>query len=214
MPISRLKCFQNHLVVYGLAVKWESLWRRRHCKIWWRNAKFRSHDRSTANRNALSLWNDLWLVKVSRHGLDFLKPENRAMRRSRSLVISQNTWITICWKVIMGFLPNDAKNILPHVLSAIHMNLNFVIFSSTLCLCSAEVVNTADYCACFFFRSRWSKELWRASLTCRRQPSEPRSSARNTDTSFRPSATSLCKDCLCFCMQGLSCLTQRLLSVD
>ena len=113
MPISRLKCFQNHLVVYCLAVKWESLWRGRHCKICWRNAKFRSHDRSTANRNALSLWNDLWLVKVSRHGLDFLKPENRAMRRCRSLVFSQNTWITICWKVIMEFLPNDAKNILP-----------------------------------------------------------------------------------------------------
>ena len=61
----------------------------------------------------LSLRNDLWLVKVSRHGLDFLKPENRAMRRCRSLVFSQNTWITICWKVIMEFLPNDAKNILP-----------------------------------------------------------------------------------------------------
>ena len=44
MPISRLKCFQNHLVVHGLAVKWESLWRGRHCKICWRNAKFRSHD--------------------------------------------------------------------------------------------------------------------------------------------------------------------------
>ena len=57
----------------------------------------------------LSLWNDLWLAKVSRHGLDFLKPENRAMRRCRSLVFSQNTWITICWKVIMDFLPNDAS---------------------------------------------------------------------------------------------------------
>ena len=55
MLISRLKCFQNHLVVYGLAVKWESLWRGRHCEICWRNAKFRSHDRSTANRNALSM---------------------------------------------------------------------------------------------------------------------------------------------------------------
>ena len=61
----------------------------------------------------LSLWNDLWLAKVSRHGLDFLKPENRAMRRCRSLVFSQNTWITICWKVIMEFFANDAKNILP-----------------------------------------------------------------------------------------------------
>ena len=34
-------------------------------------------------------------------------------RRCRSLGISQNTWITICWKVIMEFLHNDAKNILP-----------------------------------------------------------------------------------------------------
>ena len=61
----------------------------------------------------LSLWNYLWLAKVSRHRLHFLKPENRAMRRCRSLVFSQNTWITICWKVIMKLLPNDAKNILP-----------------------------------------------------------------------------------------------------
>ena len=34
------------------------------------------------------------------------------MMRSRSLVISQNTWITICWKVIMEFLPNFAKKLL------------------------------------------------------------------------------------------------------
>ena len=95
MPISPLKCFQNHLGVYCLAVKWESLWRGRHCEICWRNAKC---DRSTANKNALSQWNDLWLVKVSRHGLDFLKPENRAMMRCRSLVFSQNTWVTICFK--------------------------------------------------------------------------------------------------------------------
>ena len=65
MPISRLKCFQKHLVVYCLAVKYESL------------------------------------------------NERRAMRRCRSLVFSQNTWITICWKVIMEFLPYEAKNLLP-----------------------------------------------------------------------------------------------------
>ena len=87
-------------------VTWQPCWDQ--VEMAWRNAKYRSHDRRTANRNALSLWNDLGLIK-----LDFLKPENRAMRRCRSLVIFQNTWITICWKVIMEFLPNDAKNILP-----------------------------------------------------------------------------------------------------
>ena len=65
------------------------------------------------NWNSLSLWNDLWLVKVSRHGLHFLKPENRAMRRCRSLIFSQSTWITIFWNVIMEFFPNDAKIFLP-----------------------------------------------------------------------------------------------------
>ena len=30
MTISRLECFQKHLVVYCLAVKWESLWPGRH----------------------------------------------------------------------------------------------------------------------------------------------------------------------------------------
>ena len=109
MPISHLKCFQNHLVVHGLAVKWESMWRNRHCKICWRTAKFRSHDRSTANRNANEMTCD-WTKSPSR---DFSKPKNRAMRRCRSLAISQNTWSTICWKVIMEFLPNDTKNILP-----------------------------------------------------------------------------------------------------
>ena len=61
--------FSESFCSYCLAVKWESLWRGRHCKM----ANFWSHDRSTANRNALSLWNDLWLVKICRHGLDFSK---------------------------------------------------------------------------------------------------------------------------------------------
>ena len=69
--------------------------------------------RSTANRelirNALSEMTCDWL-KVSRHRLDFLKPENRAMRRCRSLVFSQNTWITICWKVIMEFSAQWCQN--------------------------------------------------------------------------------------------------------
>ena len=112
MPISLLKCFQKHLVVYCLAVKWESLWPGSHVEISWGNTKHRP-PAGAQPIGTLSLWNDLWLAKVSRHGLDFLKPENRAMRRCRSLVFSQNTWITICWKVIMEFLPNDAKNILP-----------------------------------------------------------------------------------------------------
>ena len=43
--------------------------------------------------------------------LDFLKPENRAMRRSRRLVFSQSTWITICWKHkhIITFFPQWCK---------------------------------------------------------------------------------------------------------
>ena len=40
-------------------------------------------------------------------------PVTGAKRRCRSLVFSQNTWMTICWKVFMEILPNDAKNILP-----------------------------------------------------------------------------------------------------
>ena len=49
----------------------------------------------------LSQWNDLWLVKVSRHGLDFLKPEKE-------------------------FLPNDAKNILPSLcISSFNIEPNY-----------------------------------------------------------------------------------------
>ena len=41
MPISLLKCFQNHLVVYCLAVKWERLWPGSHVEISWGNTKHR-----------------------------------------------------------------------------------------------------------------------------------------------------------------------------
>ena len=41
MPISRIKCFQKHLVVYCLAVKWESLWPGSHVEISWGNTKHR-----------------------------------------------------------------------------------------------------------------------------------------------------------------------------
>ena len=60
MPISRLKCFQNHLVVYCLAVKWESLWPSRHCKICWRKPSS-GHMTGAQPIGTLSLWNDLWL---------------------------------------------------------------------------------------------------------------------------------------------------------
>ncbi len=36
-----------------------------------------------------------------------------AKGRRRSLVFCHTTWITKCWKVIMGFLPNDTKDKLP-----------------------------------------------------------------------------------------------------
>ena len=72
MPISHLKCFQNHLVVYCLAVKWESLWHGRHCKFCWRKPSS-GHMTEAQPLGTLSLWNDLWLVKISRHGLGFSK---------------------------------------------------------------------------------------------------------------------------------------------
>ncbi len=37
----------------------------------------------------------------------------RATERCRSLVFFQTTWFTICWKVIVEFLPSDTKNKLP-----------------------------------------------------------------------------------------------------
>ena len=122
MPISLLKCLQKHLVVYCLAVKLESLWPGSHVEISWGKTKHRlPAGAQPIGTLSLSLWNDLWLAKVSRHGLDFLKPVNRAMRRSRSLVFSQNTKITICWKVIMEFFPNDAQiYCLPPTLSHVH----------------------------------------------------------------------------------------------
>ena len=74
MPISHLKCFQKHLIVYCLAVKWESLSPGRHVEISWGNTKHRppawaKFDRLvgvrewltaasvewTANRNTLTL---------------------------------------------------------------------------------------------------------------------------------------------------------------
>ena len=71
MPISHLKCSQNHLVVYCLAVKWESLWRGRHCKICWRKpSSGHMTGAQPIGTLSLSLWNDLWLVKICRHGLD------------------------------------------------------------------------------------------------------------------------------------------------
>ncbi len=47
-----------------------------------------------------------WLESIC-PGLHLLKPKYRVEERWRSLVFFQTTWITICWKVIMEFLPND-----------------------------------------------------------------------------------------------------------
>ena len=59
MPISRLKCFQKHLVMYCLAVKWESLWPGSHVEISWGNTKHRppagAQPIGTLSRNSLSL---------------------------------------------------------------------------------------------------------------------------------------------------------------
>ncbi len=59
-----------------------------------------------------TLWKRDWL-KSSHHSLHVLKPDYRAKERCRCLVFFQTTWITICLKVIMEFLPKDTKNKLP-----------------------------------------------------------------------------------------------------
>ena len=55
MPISLLKCFQKHLVVYCLAVKWESLWPGSPVEISWGNTKPRPPAGAQQIVNALSL---------------------------------------------------------------------------------------------------------------------------------------------------------------
>ncbi len=42
-----------------------------------------------------------------------LKLKYRGKERCRSLTFFQTTWITIFWKAVTEFLPNDANNILP-----------------------------------------------------------------------------------------------------
>ena len=112
MPISRLKCFQNHLVVYCLAVKWESLWPGIHVEILklLEGTPSSAHMTGAQPIGTLSLWNDLWLFNIFRTQARFFKAWKQSHEEvQKSSYISQNTWITICWKVIMEFLPNDAK---------------------------------------------------------------------------------------------------------
>ena len=74
MPISLLKCFRNHLVVHNLAVKWERLCRGP--PLWNLLKEGQTTGHMTGAQpigTTLSIWNDLWLVKVSRHGLDISK---------------------------------------------------------------------------------------------------------------------------------------------
>ena len=74
-----------------------------------KEAKFWSHDRSTANRNALSLWNDLWLIKICRH-LDFSKAwKQRHEEEQKSSFLSEKTYA----KSYYAFLPNYATKMLP-----------------------------------------------------------------------------------------------------
>ena len=104
MPISLLKCSQKHLVVYCLAVKWKSLWPGSHVEICWGNTKHcPPAGAQPIGKLSLSEMTCDWSKSPVPPGLDVLKPENRAMRMSRSLVFSQDTWITICWESIMGF---------------------------------------------------------------------------------------------------------------
>ena len=60
-----------------------------------------------------SLQNYLWLIKVSRHGLDFFEAWKQSHEEEQKSSCLSDTWITICWKVIMDSLPNDATNTLP-----------------------------------------------------------------------------------------------------
>lgn len=48
------------------------------------------------------------------HWLDILKRGTTVKRRRKRLHSSQTIWITICWKFIMGCLPNDAYPSLQH----------------------------------------------------------------------------------------------------
>ena len=50
-----------------------------------------------------SLWNDLIGQSLASQ-VKFSKAWKQSQRRSRSLVFSQITWITICWKVVMGVM--------------------------------------------------------------------------------------------------------------
>ncbi len=58
-----------------------------------------------------AFWNDLWLAVKWTSNLHFVKPEYRAKERCRCLVFLQTTWIKICWKVILEYLPNGTKKL-------------------------------------------------------------------------------------------------------
>ena len=75
---------------------------------------------------------NIWLAKVFHHGLDFLKPEIRPKRRSRSLVFLQITLIILCWKVITELLPSHAKNKLSHISTLFHLVRDRLVLSKAL----------------------------------------------------------------------------------
>ncbi len=52
-----------------------------------------------------TFWDDLWFAEKCPSWSEY-----RTKEKCRSLVFFQSTWITMCWKVIIEFLPDDTKN--------------------------------------------------------------------------------------------------------
>ncbi len=58
-----------------------------------------------------ALWNDLWLVEKCPSWTLFFKVWIQSQgEMQKSGVLSDQTWITICWKVVVEFLPSDTKH--------------------------------------------------------------------------------------------------------
>ena len=71
MPISHPQMFSETSCCVLFSCKMRKLWPGSHVEISWGNTKHRP-PAGAQPIGTLSLWNDLWLAKVSRHGLDFL----------------------------------------------------------------------------------------------------------------------------------------------
>lgn len=149
----------------------------------------------TANRNTLSLANDLWLAKVSCHWLDFLQSENRAKRRCTSLDSSQTTWITTWSCLLWDFCPVRINLPVPalilhrflhHIQCQIYITtlywlfnitLHYLIISSVRCSLLTDLMTSCYFnstcfvsiCSCivsFFFYSYFSFYIYFLFIYC------------------------------------------------